>query len=248
MSKETVSTAYKYIRNKILSGQFAPGYRLRTEVLAKEVGFSRTPLRDALRLLEVDGLVSIRPQQGATVKYVSFAEFKDLCGVREALESHAAGLAAANRTDAELADIRAVLDSLRHLTSVFDLQCAREEYFNDLAKADVGFHMSIVNAGKNQLLRTEILRLQIIHRVTVGMTPIYAVPFPNLAARRQEELATLQEHTEIFEAIERKDAAKAKAAMEFHIQRIIGPIIQRMVAHEAMQINADLGYRQSVAR
>ena len=215
---------------------------MRTEVLAKEVGFSRTPLRDALRLLEVDGLVSIRPQQGAMVKYISFGEFKDLCGVREALESHAAGLSAANRTDAELADIREVHDSFRNLTSVFDLKSSREEYLNDLAKADVGFHMSIVNAAKNQLLRAEILRLQVIHRITVGMTPIYAVPFPDVAARRREGVATLQEHTDIFEAIERKDVAKAKSAMEFHIQRIIGPIIQRMQEHEAVKINADLGY------
>ena len=81
--------------------------------------------------------------------------------MREALESHAAGLAAANRTDAELADIRAVLESLRNLTSAFDLRCTQEDYFNDLAKADVGFHMSIVNAGKNQLLRAEILRLHL---------------------------------------------------------------------------------------
>ncbi len=242
MSKETVSTAYKYIRQKILSGQFAPGYRLRTEVLAKEVGFSRTPLRDALRLLEVDGLVSIRPQQGAMVKYVSFIEFKDLCGVREALESHAAGLAATNRTDAELIDIRAELESFRNLTGVFDLQSTRDDYLNDLAKADVGFHMSIVNAAKNQLLRTEILRLQLIHRITVGMTPIYAAPFPDIAARRQEAFATLEEHTQIFEAIERKDVAKAKSAMEFHIQRIIGPIISRMQAEEAVKINSDLGY------
>src|SRR5580658_9796403 len=115
MREENTGLAYKFIRSKILAGEYAPGYPLRAEIVSKEIGVSRTPVRDALRLLEGDGLVTMRPRQGAVVKYLSLQEYRDLCGFRMALEIHAAGLAAVNRNESELAEIGTALQSMRNL-------------------------------------------------------------------------------------------------------------------------------------
>ena len=116
MKSVNTDVAYEHIRKKILNGEYLPGRPLMTEVLAEEIGVSRTPVRDALRKLETDGLVSIQPHLGASVKKIQLKEFRELCDLRLALESHAAGLAARNRSDADLHEIRFALEAMRRLT------------------------------------------------------------------------------------------------------------------------------------
>ena len=70
-----------------MGGEFAPGQSLLTEVLAKEIKVSRTPVRDALRKLEADGLVTIRAHLGASVKQLQLREFREMSDLRLALES-----------------------------------------------------------------------------------------------------------------------------------------------------------------
>src|SRR5215204_2878566 len=108
--------AYAYIRKHILSGQFRPGQALMTNDLSAEIGVSRTPVRDALRQLEADGLVIIKPHLGASVKTMGFREYREMCGLRLALETYAAGLAAENRTSDELHELELALDAMRGLT------------------------------------------------------------------------------------------------------------------------------------
>lgn len=103
--------AYEYIRKRIIGEECAPRLPLMTEALATAIGISRTPVREALRKLEADGLVSIRPRLGACVKRMDMKEFYEICEVRIALEGHAAGLASKNRTDAELEEIQYALNA-----------------------------------------------------------------------------------------------------------------------------------------
>ena len=72
MKSVNTDVAYDYIRKKILSGEYPPGHALMTEALATEIGVSRTPIRDAFRKLETDGLVTIRAHLGASVTAVVF--------------------------------------------------------------------------------------------------------------------------------------------------------------------------------
>ena len=92
MKSVNTDVAYEYIRKRILSGEYAPGKSLMTEVLAKDIKVSRTPVRDALRKLETDGLVTIRAHVGASVKRMQLKEFREMCDLRLALEGHAAGV------------------------------------------------------------------------------------------------------------------------------------------------------------
>ena len=76
MKKVNSDVAYDYIRKKILSGEFLPGYSLMTEVLSSDIGVSRTPIREALHRLKADGLVTIRAHLGASVTKMGVEEFK----------------------------------------------------------------------------------------------------------------------------------------------------------------------------
>ena len=214
--------AYNHIRKKILNGEYPPGSALMTEELSTDIGVSRTPVRDALRQLESDGLVSIRPRLGASVKKMDLTELREMCELRLALEGHAACLAALNRNEAELAEIRVALDSMRRLV---DLIAATK-------KEDVRFHIAVMTAAKNDLMKKEILRLHLINRVVAGTGKGEAelTTKPERDARRQK---VLESHTEIYEAIARRDGAAAKAAMEEHIQELIEHSLRQFAQNES---------------
>src|SRR6478735_6757018 len=101
MKKASSDIAYEYIRGKILGGTFPPGSALMTEALSVEIKVSRTPVREALHKLKAEGLVSISPRLGASVKKMDVKEFREMCELRLALEGHAAGLAALNHNQAD---------------------------------------------------------------------------------------------------------------------------------------------------
>src|ERR1043166_7703910 len=108
--------AYNSLKKCIVSGEYRPGAALMTYVLAKDLGMSRTPIRDALRQLEADGLVIIQTRLGARVKQMDLKEFREMCDLRLALESHAAGLAARRRGEGDLQEIRFALVAMQTLT------------------------------------------------------------------------------------------------------------------------------------
>lgn len=232
--------AYDYIRKRILNGEYPAGHSLATNTLSTEIGVSRTPVRDALRQLEADGLVTIQARLGASVKSMDLKEFREMCGLRLALESHAAGLAATNRSEADLQEIGYALEAMRSLTEKIIAADQEEAVLNELRKEDVRFHVAIMTAAKNDLMKKEILRLHLINRVVSSPAP--AAPDPVLARserdkRRREVLAS---HEEIFEAIKRSDVAAAKDAMERHIQDIIDSTLRAMARLEGRQLAREL--------
>ncbi len=220
MKSVNTDVAYEHIRKKILNGEYLPGQALMTEVLAEEIGVSRTPVRDALRKLEADGLVSIQAHLGASVKKIPLKEFRELCDLRLALESHAAGLAARNRSEADLHEIRFALEAMRRLTEKIIRSNEDQLYPEELAREDARFHIAIMTAADNELMKKEILRLHVIHRVLALPTlPGQAsVSKTEMNARR---LSVLEKHDDIYQAILRSDPIAAKREMEFHLQELI---------------------------
>lgn len=225
MSMKSVNSdlAYDFIRERILSGEYTPGAPLMTEQLAEVIGVSRTPIRDALRQLESDGLVEIQPRLGASVRKMDLREFLELCDMRLALEGHAAALAATHRSKVELNEIKHALEAMRTLTDRIAVSENEDPFLSELVKADVRFHIAIMTAAHNQLMKKEILRLHLINRV-VGTTGESArggevtVNKEQKEAHRREVMVC---HDEIYRGIEQGDASLAKAAMERHIQDII---------------------------
>lgn len=213
------TVAYNYIRQKIASGAFPPGYSLTASALSEEIGVSRTPVRDALRQLEADGLVVIQAHLGASVKSVDVKEYRDICLMRLALESYAASLAARYRTDLELKEIQVPLEAMRRLTEKILQLDEEESLFADLAREDVRFHIAIITAAKSDLMKKEILRLHLINRVVSGPSP---VPVPeSKEVKDKHRRNALASHEAIYRAIAKGDPIASRNAMESHIQDII---------------------------
>ncbi len=234
--------AYEHIRKRILNGTYRSGQPLMTKDLAAEIGVSRTPVRDALRQLEADGLVVIRAHLGASVKTMTFQEFKEMCGLRLALESYAAGLAAENRTTDELREMRLALDAMREFTNRHLASPEKDQgTMEELKREGVRFHIAIIGAAKNELLKKEVLRLHIVSRVVttkVVNSDGYLTYDKSVDDAHRREVQT--HHDEIYRAIEAGDVAAAKAVMERHIQDIIETKIRQMARAEDSSVTREL--------
>ncbi len=232
MRSVNTDVAYDFIRKKILSGEYPPGYALMTELLAKDIKVSRTPVRDALRKLETDGLVAIRAHVGASVKKMELKEFREMCDLRLALESHAAGLAAVNHTESDLHEMQFALSAMRRLTDQIIAADREQPLISELVREDVRFHIAVMTAAKNDLMKKEILRLHLLNRVVSGPSrtePIVVKKTESDARRR----AVLVMHEDIHAAIARSDAVAAKREMEFHLQELMDHNLQVMTRAES---------------
>ncbi len=220
MKSVNTDVAYEHIRKKILSGEYPPGRALMTELLATEIKVSRTPVRDALRKLETDGLVTIRAHLGASVKRMELREFREMCDLRLALESHAAGLAAVNHTEGDLSEIRYALEAMRRLTDQIIAASQEQPLLSELVREDVRFHIAVMTAAKNDLMKKEILRLHLVNRVVSGTMggKKSSVQKAESDARRR---LVLVKHNDIYTAIAASDPVTAKREMEFHLQELI---------------------------
>jgi DNA-binding GntR family transcriptional regulator len=231
MKKVNSDVAYDYIRKRILSGEYAPGYALLTEELSGVIGVSRTPVREALHKLKADGLVSIRAHLGASVKKMDVKEFREMCDMRLALEGHATGLAALNHSQSDLREIKFALEAMRGLTD--RIVAAKDEpaLKAELVREDVRFHIAIMAAAKNDLMKNEILRLHLVNRIVFGPVNSAAgtpVQQAMKAERDENRRKVMVSHDEIYDTIARGDAAGAKNAMERHIQDIIDKSLRIM--------------------
>lgn len=228
MKKVSSEIAYEYIRRRILSGDFPPGFSLTADYLSKELGVSRTPIRDALLKLEAGGLVSISPRIGATVKQMDIGEIGEMCDLRLALESHAAGRAAEQRTVADLHEIELAIIALRRLTAESRNDPPDPVILGELARYDVRFHIAIMTAARNRLMKKQILGLHLINRVVTGI-PEASSPPSSAAEKVERRLAVLASHEEIFAAIVQREPEAARSAMSRHIQDIIDRNMERMM-------------------
>jgi DNA-binding GntR family transcriptional regulator len=198
-------TAYDQIRRAIVEGRYRPGQRLIEQRIAEEFALSRTPVREALRRLEAEGLVHSEPNRGAVVREISLADIADLYGLRARLEAYAAELAA-TRIDA---DGIAVLDAgMASFEEALHGDFAdRVERIHALDDANRVIHGAIKAAAGHHRL------LQILER-TVDIPLVFQ-------AFRQFDDAELERshlfHTLIRDAIVAGDAARAAALMHEHV-------------------------------
>ena len=144
---DAVERAYALIRANIISGRFASGRHLKSEELARTVGVSRTPVREALRRLHSEGLISFRPNYGAHVTGWTLSDLDDVFGLRVVLESYAAELAAGKLTAGEIDEIE------RCARATHSLAVEKPEGFRDLiAAANNRLHAIIIGAAASRRL------------------------------------------------------------------------------------------------
>jgi len=196
------------LRDRILHGEVAPGERLNEVEIAGELGVSRGPIREALQRLASDGLVELQAHRGAFVRRLGPAEVRDLFEVRMALETTAARLAAQRATDAQLAD----LDALVHAGA------------EPIGHADVRFqgardlHARLAEATANPALAAHLTLVN--QELRLLRTRSGEVP-----ARAEHAVA---EHAEIVAAVRAGDADGAASAMDAHLRSALAHALSAM--------------------
>lgn len=187
------------IREMILEDELPPGAPIRERQLAERLGVSRTPLREALKLLAAEGLVELAPRRGATVAAPSRAEIRELLEVLGGLEGFAARLACGRAQPAQLRELRA----LHHEMVAAWLRGDRLGYFH----RNQTIHRAIVQLAGNRALSD-------YHRA-INARVYRARYICNLRTRRWEQ--AIREHEQILDALERRDAAAVGSLLETHV-------------------------------
>lgn len=225
MKSFAAEAAYEFILGKILVGDYPSGKVLVSDQLAGEIGTSRTPVREALRQLEIDGLVEITHGVGTNVRGADLHEFVELCDTRLALESHAACLAARRRSTYDLNIIGHALDQMRSLVKRMVEGNGEQNLCASLEIKDAQFHIAVISAAHNKLIKKEILRLHLIGKVIGGLRGSLRMQRAKDDSDRRLVLS-LACHEAIYEAIRSNDADAAKEAMENHLQDVVASLIE----------------------
>jgi DNA-binding GntR family transcriptional regulator len=193
---------FRHIGQAIVEGSIPPNQRLVETQLCAQFGCSRSPLREAIRMLAAEGLVTITPRRGARVVQLTPKTLRDVFEVRVLLEGLAARLAAENRSDGDLAELKSLSASMRAA-----VEGGPETRFFTLNNS---FHRAIARIGANDYLAS--LQETAANRTFL---PLF------LFLSDKNHLATAVEaHEEIVGAIERRDGAESERAMSRHVRQI----------------------------
>jgi DNA-binding GntR family transcriptional regulator len=187
------------IRQEILEGKLRPRTRLVQDELAERLGVSRQPVREALRRLETEGLLSRTLSRGLIVREYSEADVRETYHLRRLLEGEAAAIAAPRLTDSDLLQIESIHERL--CTSL------AADRVSDLYILNRAFHRSIYVAAQMPQL------LELIDRLWTGLTICTPLFVPGRAGH------TVDEHWAIVQTLRRREAAKAANAVRTHIEQ-----------------------------
>jgi DNA-binding GntR family transcriptional regulator len=187
------------LRQAILKGELQPGERLMEVALAKDLGVSRTPIREAIRKLELEGLVLMVPRRGAQVAEITEKSLRDVLEVRGALEELAVTLACSRMDPQEAKE-------LRKAAKVFEESLAQEDV-TTIAEADVAFHDVIYQATKNQKL------LQLASNLREQMYR-YRVEYLKHVDSYEK---LVEEHEQLMNALDAKNEVRALEVTKQHI-------------------------------
>lgn len=192
---------FETLRDAIRKGILKPGERLMEIHLAEQLGVSRTPVREAIRKLELEGYVIMMPRRGTYVSNLSIKDINEVFEIRTSLDSLASGLAAERITDEEL-------EHLQRLLVVIG-EVIKEKNMEKIVEADTKFHDILYQASRNNRL------VGIIYNLREQLTSFRAksMAYPG----RLEE--TLEEHRRIVDTIAQGDAVAAQKASEYHMER-----------------------------
>jgi DNA-binding GntR family transcriptional regulator len=197
------------IKKRILDGTYRPGERLRQEAVANEFAVSRTPLREALRMLEQEGLIILRPGRGAEVVSGDLDTLIDAYRVREVLDGLAARTVARGHASAE---------AFGHLQDTIERQKRTLDPWQPekYAPLNVEFHGTILELSQNEYLTRQT---SVLH-----MTANVFVPYRILDVDRVHR--AIEEHQRILDALRSADAAAAEEAARSHIAATIRMLVE----------------------
>lgn len=214
---------YQIIRDKLLSGAVKPGSRLSDDLLARELGISRSPVREALGQLASEGLIEHRPRSGAFVKQPSQREVKDLYEMRGALERYAARKAATSIRAESLAQLRLLCDEMQSFVREYRTvatKTALAELRRCISANDLAFHTLILEAANNSQMTKLVTDFKILMEIFVNFVPVKHDDLHGL-------IKTSRYHRRITQALQNRDVKAAGAWMARHIHAAMQRVLAR---------------------
>lgn len=191
------------LRRDILRGVLPPGTAVKERDHAAELGVSRTPLREAIRILAKEGLVQLRPARSPIVAKPSFEEVADNIEVMSALEVLSARLTCERASDAEIESIAEVADRMAELYDSLDML--------DIFEIDMSFHRAIARATGNPVLAE-------VHQSLLAR--LWRARYLSASRKRSRE-RVLRQHAEIVAALRARDAETAQAHVQAHLDHLL---------------------------
>jgi DNA-binding GntR family transcriptional regulator len=211
----TADAVYEALRQSILDGELSPGQRLRSDALANDLNVSRTPVREALRKLEAEGLVDAS-RSGLVVRQLTEEDVTEIFVLREALEGMAARLAAEHATRAELDELRALVEDMETVAAGGDIAALRE--------LTGEFHRQVCRASHNKRLMQSLQGL-LDHVRQAQSSTLYMQGRPAEA---------LQEHRRLLQAIASRDPDLAETLARDHRRKTLA-LRREMLREQARQ-------------
>jgi DNA-binding GntR family transcriptional regulator len=201
---------YNALREYILNGRYKAGENLIEMRIAEELNVSRTPVREAMRQLELEGLVESVPNKRVTVKGISQKDMEDIYRIRTVLEGLAARWAVEQITDAEINELQEVYDLMEFYTMKGDV--------NQISKLNTRFHEIIFGSTKSNIMRHILKDFQFY----VKWARHESLSSPG----RKEE--ALREHYNILQALKNRDADSAEKYLTIHVENSSKNLFGRM--------------------
>jgi GntR family transcriptional regulator, rspAB operon transcriptional repressor len=197
---------YSDLRSQLVSLQRRPGEAISEAEIALSYGVSRTPVREAILKLSDEGLLEIYPQSGIFVSRIPMAALPEAIIIRKALEETTAQFAAERATSSQILVLHAVLERQREANAAND----RDAFHH----ADEAFHAGIADVAGHPGIWTLIQQV----KIHVDRYRRLTLPQPGRIAR------AIGEHEAILDAIKAHDPARARIAMQTHLERLLGDI------------------------
>jgi DNA-binding GntR family transcriptional regulator len=215
LSRTAAAAAADLIRQAIIDGRVPPGHRLKEEELAQQLGISRTPVREALLVLQSEGLVEAAPNRGATVRAYETSDLEDMYELRALLEGNAAGRAATRVTPEQLEKLRESCTRFQGLLDGEDVQA--------LVLENAVFHETILEAASSERLSAmvrQVVALPLVYKSYVWYSPAQAS-------------ASYHCHLQLVKALERGDAQRAELVMREHVYEARDVLVAHLGASAA---------------
>ena len=191
---------FKTLREAIITGDLQPGERLMEIKLANELGVSRTPVREAIRKLELEGLVIMTARKGAEVAPINEKDLREVLEIRRSLESLACELACRHVRESDLRKLRTINSEIDEAIDAENIEL--------ITQKDVEFHEAINEMTDNQRL------VQMLHQLKEH---IFRYRFEYIKEMKNKKVI-VDEHNRIIESIASKDADLASREIERHIE------------------------------
>ena len=224
--------AYDHIRRKLISGEFPSGTRRSTRALAREIGISVIPVREAISQLASEGLVEHKPGVGSFAVETSRQDLEELYDLREALECHAIGRAAECIREGDLAGMQTHIDEMSAVvreTHAANRATWNADQIDRWVLADAEFHMALLHAAGN---RRAIKMLGDLRVMT------YVFGHRNEVRPLHDPQRVRDEHQAILDALRRGDAKSSREVMSAHLRRGCRDVL---AAYDRRRIQAAAG-------